>query len=138
MASMCSTAQSPRAENAFSRAWAARTWPAPEDAESRRTRGLRVMRRTAALWNFAAWKLRSCGFPGAGRELFQNAASDFLRFAEAREVVLKFVIDGLGFLHAKLVTENHVAKFDGMRKKRVFLEFFESGGGVVVVHQDLP
>src|SRR2546423_11715694 len=40
MASMCSTTQSPRAEKAFSRAWAARTCPAPEEAESSNTRGL--------------------------------------------------------------------------------------------------
>src|SRR5215831_6093040 len=37
---MCSTVESPRAKNAFSRASAARTWPAPEVAESNNTRGL--------------------------------------------------------------------------------------------------
>src|SRR5256885_17048529 len=40
MASMCSTVQSPRAENALASASAARTCPAPEDAESNKTRGL--------------------------------------------------------------------------------------------------
>src|SRR5256885_2216692 len=40
MASMCSTVQSPRAEKALASASAARTCPAPEDAESNKTRGL--------------------------------------------------------------------------------------------------
>jgi hypothetical protein len=36
-----------------------------------------------------------------------------------------------------LVAEDHVAKLDGMREKGVFLQFFESGGSVVVIHINL-
>src|ERR1700751_2404121 len=94
MASICSMMQSPRAAKAFSIACAARTWPAPEDAESRRTRGLRIMRD------------RSRGLLCAGRQFFQNDAAEFLQFAEAREVILKFLIQKLGVLHVELVGKN--------------------------------
>jgi len=47
------------------------------------------------------------------------------------------LIDGFGVLDAELVAENHVAELDGMGQKRVFLQFFESGGSVVVVHRGL-
>src|SRR5256885_12806555 len=42
---MCSTVQSPRLENAFSSACAARTCPAPDDADSNKTRGLLFTRK---------------------------------------------------------------------------------------------
>src|ERR1700675_681090 len=134
MASICSTAQSPRATKAFSSAWAARTWPAPEDAERRRTRGLRVMRRGEADGKTAARRISSCGLPCAGGKFFQNAASNLLRFAKARQIFLKFVVDVLGFLHAELVAQDHVAKFDRVRKERVFLQLFKGGCRIVVVH----
>src|SRR5215470_8792407 len=117
MASMCSTRLSPRATKAFLSAWAARTWPAPEEAESRRTRGLRVMRRGEAAGKIAARRTLSCGLPCARSKFLQNATSDFLRFAEARQIFLKFVVDVLGFLNAQLVAQNHVAKFDWVRKE---------------------
>jgi hypothetical protein len=47
------------------------------------------------------------------------------------------LIDGFGVLDAELVAENHVAEFDWMREERVFLQFFESGCSVVVIHRSL-
>src|SRR5262249_27610110 len=122
MASICSTTHSPRAAKAFSRACAARTWPAPEEAERRRTRGFAV-------------GMASVGFAFAGGELFENSAAKFLEVAEAREIVLKFLVEDLRFLGAELRAENHVAKFDGMRKKGFFGQFFEGRFCVVVVHR---
>src|ERR1700747_820580 len=114
MASMCSTWQSPRARKAFSRACAARTWPAPEDAERSRTRGLRAMPWEAGrgilgivnkkqLPRFARndkyRKKKSSRFPGAGGQFFQDAASDLLRFAEAGKVILELAIMDLASSH---------------------------------------
>ncbi len=48
------------------------------------------------------------------------------------------MVDGLGVFNAKLMTENHVAKFYGMREQRIFLQLLESGRGVVVVHRRPP
>src|ERR1043166_442370 len=129
MVSTCSTRQSPRAANAFSRACAARTCPAPEDAESKRTRGLRLMRAGRRSEN-------SRRLPGTGNELFENGAAEFLQFAEAREVILKFLIQQLSVRNAELMAKNDVTQFDRVRKKRIFLQFFESGSSVVVVHED--
>src|ERR1700739_909182 len=152
MAAMCSTWQAPRARKAFSSACAARTWPAPEDAESSRTRGLRLMPWEAGrgilgivnkkqLPRFARngkyRKKQSSGFPGARGQFFQDAASDFLRFAEAGKVILELAIDGFGVLDAELVAQDHVAKLDGMREQGVFLQLFQSGCGVVVIHRSV-
>ena len=52
-------------------------------------------------------------------------ARDFLDFAEAGEVVLKFLIHHLGFVRLELDAHDHVAQFDGVRQERVFVEFFE-------------
>lgn len=60
--------------------------------------------------------------------------SELLDFAEAGEVVLKFLIQALGFVRSELDAEDHVAKLDRMGKEGVFLQFFEGGRGVVVVH----
>src|SRR5215469_11956794 len=124
MESMCSTRQSPRAAKAFWSACAARTWPAPEDAERRRTRGLRVMDAGAG----------SRGLPGAGSEFLENGAAKLLQFAETREIFLKFLIEKLGVLRAEFVSQNHVAEFHGVGKKSVFLKLFKRCGGVVMVH----
>jgi len=67
----------------------------------------------------------------------QNAFGDFLRFAEAGQVILELLIDGFGVLDTELVAKNHVAEFDGMREERIFLQFFESGCGVIVLHRSL-
>src|SRR6266478_1244747 len=113
-------------------------WPAPEEAESKRTRGLRVIccgsERRKIRTRMAQ---ESCRFPGAGGEFFQNAAGDFLRLAESGKIILELVIDGFGVLDAELVAEDHVAKLDGMWEEGFFLQFFESGGGVVVIHINL-
>src|ERR1700679_1340316 len=120
MVSMCSTLQSPRAANAFSRACAARTCPAPEDADKSRTRGFAFIR----------GKLRFCrsasrSFAAPGSDLFQDSARHALQFAEARQIILEFVIQHFRFFRAKLRAQNHVAQLDGMRQKRIFLQFFE-------------
>src|SRR5271168_1541548 len=129
MVSMCSTTQSPRAANAFSRAWAARTWPAPEEADKRRTRGLVFIRDALPLRRSASRSL------AAARGYFlEDAARHFLQFAKARQIVLKFVVQQLRFFRAKLRAQNHVAQLDGMRQKRVFLQFFQRDARVIVIH----
>ena len=84
---LCSTAQSPRAANAFSSACAARTCPAPDDADKSSTRGFGFIR--------AALRFRrgaSRGFAAPGGYLFQNASRHALQLAEARQIILKFVL----------------------------------------------
>src|SRR5262249_11033948 len=120
MASMCSTTQSRRAAKAFSRACAARTWPAPEDADSKRTRGFDGT--------------ESVRFTLAGGELFEDGPADSLQLTEAREIVLKFLVEDLCLLGAELRAEDHVAKLYGMRKEGILLQFLQSGLCVVVVH----
>src|SRR5437879_4028758 len=115
-ASICSTAQSPRATNAFSRACAARTCPAPDVAESNNTRGfalicLKILRMQA----------ESRRFTLSGGDFFQNPLSNFLKFAKAREVVLKIVVQELCVLRGELRSQNHVTQLYGMREQRVFL-----------------
>src|SRR5215470_9608432 len=130
MASRCSTRQSPRAAKAFSRAWAARTWPAPEEADSSRTRGLRLMPGGAAA--------RSRRLPGAGRELLEDSAAELLELAEAREIFLKLLIEALGVGHRQLVPQNEVAQLHRVGQKRVLLQLLERGLRVVVVHGNSP
>src|SRR5580693_4865374 len=130
MVSMCSTTQSPRAANAFSRACAARTCPAPEDADKRRTRGLDFIREALRLRRFA-----SRGLAAPCRNLFEDSARRVLQFAEARQIILEFVVQYFGFFRAELRAQDHVAQLDGMRKKRVFLQFFECNARVVVIHE---
>src|SRR6266851_921474 len=76
----------------------------------------------------------SGGLPLAGSNLFQNSAGDFLQFPEARQVVLKIVVQELRVLRAQLRSQNHVAQLYRMRKQRVFLQFLECDPGVVVIH----
>src|SRR6266581_2917747 len=128
-ASMCSTAQSPRARKAFSRACAARTCPAPDVADSNNTRGfvficLEIPRMQEASRCFAL----------ARGDFFQNPASDFLEFAEASEVILKIVVQELRVLRAEFRSQNHVTQLYWMREQRVFLQFLERNLGVVVIH----
>src|ERR1700674_893224 len=130
---MCSTAQSPRAWKAFSRAWAARTCPAPDVAESNNTRGFGFIFRDflqtqAALGCLALTR----------GDFFQDSASDFLQFAEPRQVILKIVIEELRVLRPQLGPQNHVTQFYGMRKQRLFLQFLEGNLGVVVIHEFPP
>lgn len=67
-------------------------------------------------------------------EFFQNSLRGFLQFAKAREILLKIMIQQLRVLHAKFRSQNHVAQFYRVRKQRVFLQFFQSDSGVIVVH----
>src|SRR5437016_13911339 len=113
-ASMCSTAQSPRAAKVFSRASAARTCPAPDVADSSNTRGLvfigpEFLRMPAALGCFAP----------AGSDFLQNSSRNFLQIPEAREVVLKIVVQELRVLRAELRPQNHVTQFYRVRKQRL-------------------
>src|SRR5579864_497473 len=114
MVSMCSTTQSPRAANTFSRACAARTCPAPDDADKSRTRGFDFIRTALRLRRSA---LRSLAAPC--RNFFEDSARDVLQLAEARQVILEFVVQHFCFFRAKLRAEDHVAQLDGMRKKRI-------------------
>src|ERR1700704_2409631 len=109
-ASMCSTAQSPRARKAFSRACAARTCPAPDVADSNNTRGFvfigpEILRMQEALGCLAL----------ARGDFFQNSPSHFLQFPEPRQVVLKIMIQELRVLRAQLGPQNHVTQLYGMR-----------------------
>src|SRR5580704_8842215 len=114
MVSMCSTTQSPRAANAFSRACAARTCPAPEDADKRRTRGFCFIRGLLRIQRFP-----SRGLAASGGNFFEDAARHALQLAEARQIVLEFVVQRFRLFRAKLRAQNHVAQFYGMRQKGV-------------------
>jgi hypothetical protein len=73
----------------------------------------------------------------AGGEFFENAASDALQLSKTGQVVLELGIHKLGILGPELDAKDHVAELDRVGKQRVFLEFFESGFGVVVIHNFL-
>src|SRR5215467_10643366 len=113
---MCSTTQSPRAKNAFSRACAARTWPAPDVAESKRTRGLVFIGRKKEIVRMA-----SGGLALSYGESLENTAAKFLQFAEARQVILEIVVQELRLAGVEFRPQNHVAQLYGMRQKSVFL-----------------
>src|ERR1700722_1427263 len=130
MVSMCSTTQSPRAANAFSSACAARTCPAPEDADKRRTRGFDFIRTQLRFRRSA-----SRGFAAAGGDFFEHTARHTLQFAKARQIILKFVVQNFCLFWTKLRTQDHVAQLDGMRQKRVLLQFFERNARVIVIHK---
>src|SRR5882672_3230380 len=104
---MCSTRQSPRAENAFSSACAARTCPAPDVAESSKTRGFVFIYK-----DFPETRLASRSLALSGGKFLQNASRDFLQFSETRQVVLKVVV----------------------QEQRLFLQFLQRNLDVVVVH----
>src|SRR5689334_19769197 len=101
---MCSTVQSPRAKNAFSKACAARTWPAPDVAESNRTRGLAFIDR-----KLAEVPMASRGLALSSGEPLQDAAAKFLQFAEARQVILEIVVQELRFVGVQFRSQDHVA-----------------------------
>src|SRR5215472_19167058 len=126
---MCSTVQSPRAKNAFSRAWAARTWPAPDVAESNKTRGLAFIGAEVE-----DSRMASTGLALSGGQPLQDAAPEFLQFAEAREVILKIVVQELRLAGVELCPQDHVAQFYGMRKHCFFLQLFQGKGRIVVIH----
>src|SRR5580658_9932959 len=107
---MCSTAQSPRAANAFSRACAARTCPAPEDADKSRTRGFGFIR--AALRFFPSAS-RSLAAPSGN--FFEHSARHALQLAKPRQIILKFVVQRLRLFRAKLGAQDHIAQSDRMR-----------------------
>src|SRR5580658_9093969 len=127
---MCSTTQSPRAANAFSRACAARTCPAPEDADKRRTRGFVFIR---AELRFCRSASRSLAAPSSN--LFEHSARHVLQLAKTRQIILKFVVQQLRLFRTKLRAQNHVAQSDRMRQKRILFQFFERNARVVVIHK---
>src|SRR6266403_5180200 len=126
---MCSTRQSPRAKNAFSSACAARTCPAPDVAESSKTRGFVFIYE-----DFPGTRYASRSLALSGGELFENASSDFLQFSETRQVVLKIMVQELRVLRAELIAQNHVAQFHRVRQQRLFLQFLQRNFDVIVVH----
>src|SRR5580700_10792222 len=113
---MCSTAQSPRAANAFSRACAARTCPAPEEADKRSTRGFGFIPRALRFRRSASRSLAA-----TGGNFFEHAARHVLQFAKTRQIILKFVVQRFRLFRSKLRAQDHVAQPDGMRQKRIFL-----------------
>src|SRR6267142_2545964 len=74
-ASMCSTSQLPSARNAFSSACAARTWPAPEEAERIRTRGFRFRRKEVLIKRRrqAVFRCPSASLPRMPPAIFCNS-----------------------------------------------------------------
>src|SRR5216110_1943279 len=70
----------------------------------------------------------SCGEP------LQDTAPEFLQFAEAREVILKIVVQELRLSGVELCSQNHVAQLHGVRKQCVFLKLFQGQARIVVVH----
>src|SRR5260370_38673215 len=126
---MCSTWQSPRAKKAFSRACAARTWPAPDVADSNKTRDLLFIGRGVPNSRIASGSLAL-----AGGEFLQNPSPDFLQFAEARQVLLEIVVQHLRVLRVEFRSQNHVAQFHRVREQRVFLQLFQCDSGIVVIH----
>src|SRR6266851_4228105 len=86
-ASMCSTAQLPRARKAFSRACAARTCPAPEVADSNKTRGFVFI-----CWEFLRRQAASGRLALARGDFLQDTSRDFLQIPEPCQVILKIVI----------------------------------------------
>src|SRR4029077_17025998 len=127
MASMCAITQSPRAVNAFSSACAARTCPAPEEAESSNTRGLVFIRKARPCCGDAERcpnsRKSSCRLALTSGEFFEDAAGHLLDLAESSEVILEFGIHRLRFLRPQLNAHDHVPQLDGMRKQRIFLQF---------------
>src|ERR1700721_1874197 len=114
MVSMCSTVQSPRAANAFSRASAARTCPAPEEADKSRRRGFVFIPAALRLSQRAS---RSLAAPGGN--FLENSPRHTLQLAETRQIILKFMVQHFRLFRAKLRAQNHVAQSDRMRQKRV-------------------
>src|SRR5208282_3880493 len=127
---MCSTAQSPRAPNAFSRACAARTCPAPEDADKRRTRGFDFIRAALPLLLISS---RSLATPGGN--LFEHSARHVLQLPEPCQIILEFVVQRLRLFRSELRAQDHVAQPDGVRQKRILSQFFERNARVVVIHK---
>src|SRR5579885_1587031 len=132
MASICSMLQSPRAANAFSKAWAARTCPAPDEADRRSTRGLVV------ICGVGSCAEASCRLALACRQSFQHALPQFLQLSEAAQILLKIMVQRLGLLRAELRPQNHVPQPDGMRKHGLFLQLFERDRGVIMIHGRPP
>src|SRR4029077_10296381 len=101
MASMCAITQSPRAVNAFSSACAARTCPAPEEAESSNTRGLvfirKAHRRREDGRRSSKQSRLSCRLALTSGEFFEDAAGHLLDLAESSEVILEFGVHRLRF-----------------------------------------
>src|SRR5207237_2100558 len=113
---MCSTRQSPRAKNAFSRACAARMWPAPEVAESSRTRGLGFI----GGW-LADLRMASRGLALARGEPLQDAAPELLQFAKARQVILKIVVQQLRVTRVKIGAQDYVEQVDRVQQSGHYL-----------------
>ena len=70
-------------------------------------------------------------------EPFQDAAAQFLQFAEARQVVLEIVVQQLCLVCVQFRSQNHVAQFYRVREQRVFLELFQGQIRIVVIHGSL-
>src|SRR5215469_12135723 len=131
---MCSTRQSPRAANAFSSACAARTCPAPDDADNSSTRGLFFMRGESLRRSFPS-RSPSGSLALARRQFFQDFAPHLLQFTEARQIFLEVMIQQLRFLRAKFISQNHVTKFYRMWQQRVLLQLFKSRLRIIVIHE---
>src|SRR3981081_3368226 len=103
-ASMCSTAQSPRARKAFSRACAARPCPGQDVPDRGNTHGFVFI-------GPEILRLQASGCLAlAGGNSLQNSPSHLLQFPEPCQVLLKIVIQELRVLRAELGPEDHVTQ----------------------------
>ena len=72
-----------------------------------------------------------CGY------FFEDSARHGLQLAKTRQIILELVVQRFCFFRAKLRAQDHVAQLDGMRQKRVLLQFLERNARVVVIHDSL-
>ena len=72
-----------------------------------------------------------------GREPFQNFFSEFLRLAKELLIFDKQAVQFDRLIGRKLAAQQHVTDVHWIRQGSVFVQFFERGGGIVVVHPDI-
>src|SRR6202023_3368128 len=89
-----------------------------------------VCRRISKFYNMAS----RC-FALASGKFLQHATRRLLQLSEARQISLKFLVQGLRLDRSQFRPQDHVSQLHWMRQQRVFLQFFQGLLGVVVVHK---
>jgi hypothetical protein len=75
-------------------------------------------------------------FAGLCCQTLQDLLAELLRFAEKFLVFEEDAAHLQRLVNREIAAEHHVAHVDGIRQGRVFVQFFKSGRGIVVVHDD--
>jgi len=73
---------------------------------------------------------------GSGCELLQNFSSQLLGFSEKFLVLREQAIQFNGLFWLEAMSQKHVANVNRVGEQRFFLNFFEGGSGIVVIHVD--